>query len=148
MQTQRDSANLNLCLSCMCILLTSFFYNFQSENDYSPRHNGVMFDEGESPQRDQPNIANDLSHGRFKEDYMKETKRSVETFPQRDDDPSFQQELSHGRFKDDYMKSADAPKLPNNVASDDGDWCKPSADLQGPVAGCVVEWSLVLYGTA
>lgn len=131
----------------MCILLTSSFYNFQSENDYSPRHSGVMFDEGESPQRDQPNIANDLSHGRFKEDYMKETKRSVETFLQRDDDPSFQQELSHGRFKDDYMKSADAPKLPN-VASDEGDWCKPSADLQGLVAGCVVEWSLVLYGTA
>ena len=105
-----------------------------------------MFDEGESPQRDQPNIANDLSHGRFKEDYMKVTKRSVETFPRRDDD--LRQELFHGRFKDDYMKSADAPKLPNNVASDEGDWCKPSADLQGPVAGCVVEWSLVLYGTA
>ena len=108
-----------------------------------------MFDEGESPQRDEPaNIANDLSYGRFKEDYMKVTKRAVDAFPQRDDEPSYQRELSHGRFKDDYMKSADAPKLPNNVASDEGDWCKPSADLQGPVAGCVAEWSLVLYGTA
>ena len=124
--------------------MTSFFYNFQSENDYSPRDGKVLFDEGEPP----PNIANDLSHGRFKEDYMKVTKRSVERFPQRDGEPSFLRELSHGRFKDDYMKSADAPKLPNNVASDEGAWCKPSPDLQGLVAGCVAEWSLVLYGTA
>lgn len=146
MQAQRYSPNIFL-LQRAYILMTSVFYNFQSENDVSPREHSIMFDEGESPQRDQPNIANDLSHGRFKEDYMKVTKRSVETFPRRDDEPSFQRELSHGRFKDDYMRSPDAPKLPNNVASDEGDWCKPSADLQGPVAGCVADWSLVLYGT-
>lgn len=106
-----------------------------------------MYDEGESPQNDEPNIANDLSHGRFKEDYMKLTKRSVEKFAQREDDPSFLRELTHGRFKDDYMKLADAPRQPSNVASDESDWCTPSADLQGSVAGCVTEFSFVMYGT-
>lgn len=77
---------------------------------------------------------------------MKLTKRSVEKFPQRDDEPSFLRELTHGRFKEDYMR--DAAQQPSNVANDESDWCSPSDSLQGPVAGCVTEWSLVMYGTA
>ena len=128
-------------------VLAFFFHYFQSENEFSPRRGGILFDEGEAPQRDEPaNLANDLSHGRFKNDYMKVTKRSVEKFPQRDDEPSFLRELTHGRFKEDYMR--DAAQQPSNVANDESDWCSPSDNLQGPVAGCVTEWSLVMYGTA
>ena len=130
-----------------CYLL---FY-FQSEDDYSPRRHDIFFDEGES--RDEPSIANDLSHGRFKEDYMKLSKRSYEKrhekFPQRSEDqPSFQRELTHGRFKEDYMKSVKGPRQPINVASDESSMCSHSKSLQGRIAGCVRNWSLVMYGTA
>lgn len=74
--------------------------------------------------------------------------RGHEKVPQRSDDqPSFQRELSHGRFKDDYMKLVIGSRQLSDVANDESDLCTFSKSLQGSVAGCVRDWSLVMYGT-
>ena len=89
-------------------------------------------------------VQNDLTHGRFKEDYM----TPENEFFQKGDEPStFQQELNHGRFKDDYMKLQADSSEPNNVKGDEPG-CTPSENVNGDVAGCVTEWSIVTYGSA
>lgn len=85
----------------------------------------------------------DLMHGRFKEDYMTPEN---EVF-QQGDEPNFQRELNHGRFKEDYMKLQADSREQNNVKSDEPQ-CTLSENLDGDVAGCVTEWSIVMYGTA
>ena len=98
-------------------------------------------------QSDEPKIPRELSHDRFKEDYMKLAGRSKREFFQQSDEANFRRELHHGRFKEDYMKLKADSSGPSNVDSDES-LCSPSADLQGPVAGCVTEWSIIMYGTA
>lgn len=80
-------------------------------------------------------VPSDLTHGRFKEDYMTP------------ENEVFQRELNHGRFKEDYMKLQADSSEQNNVKSDESE-CTPSENLDGDVAGCVTEWSIVMYGTA
>ena len=78
---------------------------------------------------------------------MKLAKRSKEDFFQQSDESNFLREFQHGRFKEDYMKLKADSREPSNVEGDEAA-CSPSEDLEGPVAGCVTEWSLVTYGTA
>lgn len=82
-----------------------------------------------------PDSVNDFTYG-FKEDSTKLA-----------DELSFPRELVHGRFKEDYMKLKEDSSEPINVESDESA-CTPSEDLHGNIAGCLTEWSIVLYGTA
>ena len=45
------------------------------------------------------------------------------------------------------MKLKEDSSEPINVESDESA-CTPSEDLQGNIAGCLTEWSIVMYGTA
>lgn len=101
-----------------------------------------------SEERDEPNYPREFQHGRFKEDYMKlKEDAAQEKVSEKKDEPNFPRELAHGRFKEDYMKLKADSNAPSNVDSDESE-CSPSGDLEGPVAGCVTQWSLVTYGTA
>ena len=92
--------------------------NDKSKNSLSARHNQDVLSDEDKPKQSDETILNDLTHGRFKEDYMKLAGRSKGEFFQQSDEPNVPRELHHGRFKEDDMNLRADSSEPGNVESD------------------------------